>query len=70
MARRDSTGIRLITRGGYDWADRYPLIVQAVNRLRVKSCLIEARVVVCRDDGVTCFDSLRSRQARAVRHCL
>jgi ATP-dependent DNA ligase len=27
MARRDRIGIRLITRNGYDWAPRYPLIV-------------------------------------------
>ena len=24
MARRDSVGIRLLTRNGHDWADRYP----------------------------------------------
>jgi ATP-dependent DNA ligase len=39
MARRDpvSVWIRLLTRNGYDWASRYPLIVQAVNRLRARS---------------------------------
>jgi bifunctional non-homologous end joining protein LigD len=54
MARRDAAGIRLIRRGGHDWAARYPLIVEAVNRLRVTSCLIDGEVVVCRPDGVTC----------------
>jgi ATP-dependent DNA ligase len=29
MARRDSVGIRLITRRGNDWSDRFPLVVQA-----------------------------------------
>jgi ATP-dependent DNA ligase len=33
MARRDPVGIRLLTRRGNDWADRYPLIVEAVNHL-------------------------------------
>ncbi len=28
MARRDPVGIRLLTRNGHDWADRYPLIVE------------------------------------------
>ena len=27
MARRDPIGIRLLTRNGYDWSPRYPLIV-------------------------------------------
>jgi ATP-dependent DNA ligase len=29
MARRDSVGVRLLTHNGYDWAPRYPLIVEA-----------------------------------------
>src|SRR5215831_12307149 len=33
MARRDSAAIRLLTRNGHEWASRYPLIVEAVNRL-------------------------------------
>ena len=40
MARRDPVGIRLLTRNGHDWADRYPLIVEAVNHLKARSCLI------------------------------
>jgi bifunctional non-homologous end joining protein LigD len=39
MARRDalSVGIRLLTKNGHDWASRYPLIVRAVNELKVRS---------------------------------
>ena len=37
MARRDPVGIRLLTRNGNDWANRYPLIVEAVNQLKVRS---------------------------------
>jgi ATP-dependent DNA ligase len=33
MARRDPTGIRLLTRNGHDWTPRYPFIVEAVNQL-------------------------------------
>ena len=41
MARRDpvSAGIKLLTRNGHDWTSRYPLIVQAVNKLKARSCL-------------------------------
>src|SRR6476620_4041299 len=45
MARRDSIGIRLITRRGNDWSDRFPLVVEAVNHLKVRSCLIDGEVV-------------------------
>ena len=31
MARRDPVGIRLITRRGNDWSDRFPLVIEAVN---------------------------------------
>jgi ATP-dependent DNA ligase len=37
MARRDPVGIRLLTRNGHYWAPRYPLIVEAVNVLKVRS---------------------------------
>ena len=42
MARRGPVGIRLLTRRGNDWSSRFPLIVEAVNHLRVRSCLIVA----------------------------
>jgi bifunctional non-homologous end joining protein LigD len=60
VARRDPAGIRLITRGGHDWSDRYPAIVAAVNALKVVSCIIDGEVVVAREDAVSCFHSLRS----------
>ena len=56
MARRDPIGIRLLTRNGYDWAPRYPLIVEAVDRLKVRSCLIDGEAGQGR---IPCF-SLRS----------
>jgi ATP-dependent DNA ligase len=59
MARRDPIGIRLITRNGHDWSPRYPLIVEAVNRLKVRSCLIDGEAVICDDNGLAVFERLR-----------
>ena len=59
MARRDPVGIRLITRRGNDWTQRYPLVVEAVNHLNVRSCLIDGEVVCCDAQGVTSFQLLR-----------
>ena len=62
MARRDSVGIRLITRRGNDWSDRFPLVVEAVTHLKVRSCLIDGEVVCCDEHGLARFDVLRRRR--------
>src|SRR5215471_18211442 len=63
MARRDSTGIRLLTRNGHDWAPRYPLIVEAVDRLKARSCLIDGEAVACDENGLA---GVRTAAAQAV----
>src|SRR3954452_9518843 len=65
MARRDSVGIRLLTRRGNDWSDRFPLVVEAVNHLKVRSCLIDGEVVCCDDRGLAVFHVLRRRHNEA-----
>ena len=62
MVRRDPVGIRLITREGNDWTTRYPLVVEAVNHLKVRSCLIDGEVVCCDEKGVAAFQLLRHRR--------
>jgi len=63
MARRDPVvSIRLITRNGHDWAGRYPLVVEAVNHLKVRSCLIDGEVVCCDEKGLANFQLLRHRR--------
>ena len=66
MARRDPVGIRLITRRGNDWSDRFPLVVEAVNHLKVRSCLIDGEVVCCDERGLARFDVLRRRRNEGV----
>jgi bifunctional non-homologous end joining protein LigD len=59
LARRDAAGVRLLTRRGVDWTDRYPSIATAVPALSCRSCLIDGEVVICGDDGIPLFDRLR-----------
>ncbi len=61
MARRGAAGVRLLTRNGHDWSTRFPLIVAAVNALRVRSCLIDGEAVCCDDGGLPVFQKLRQR---------
>jgi len=62
MARRDPVGIRLITRRGNDWTQRYPLVAEALNHLKVRSCLIDGEVVCCDARDVAAFQLLRHRR--------
>jgi bifunctional non-homologous end joining protein LigD len=68
MARRDPVGIRLITRRGNDWTERYPLVVEAVNHLKVRSCLIDGEVVCCDDRALTIFKVLCSPRYQPASH--
>jgi bifunctional non-homologous end joining protein LigD len=61
MARRDAAGVRLLTRNGHDWSERFPLIVGAVAALQVRSCLIDGEAVCCDAKGVAVFAKLRQR---------
>ena len=59
---RDGKRVRLITRGGYNWTDRYPWIVDAARKVRQKRFVIDGEAVVLGVDGVSDFDALHSRQ--------
>jgi bifunctional non-homologous end joining protein LigD len=63
MVRRDTVGVRLITRNGHDWSGRFALIAQAAGALRLRSCLIDGEAVACDGDGIPSFDRLRYRRA-------
>ena len=40
----------------------FPLIVEALVRLRSRSCIIDGEAVVCDDNGVASFDRIRHRR--------
>ena len=61
MVRREGPRMRCFTRGGHDWADRFPTIVEAANRLKAQSFMIDGEAVICRPDGLSDFNALRSR---------
>ena len=70
MARRDGNGVRLYTRNGYDFAGRFPQIVEAVSKLKVRSCFIDGEAIVVDERGLSAFDLLRSwRHDRAAVLC-
>jgi bifunctional non-homologous end joining protein LigD len=62
IARKQVGRVRLFTRRGYDWTDRYPRIVEAVAALRASSATIDGEAVCCDESGLSVFDDLHSRQ--------
>ena len=52
--------MRLITRGGYNWADCYPWIVEAARRVRQRRFVLDGEAVVLGVDGISDFDALHS----------
>jgi hypothetical protein len=46
-ASRHTAGLRLLTRNGHDWADRYPLIAEAAGALQVRSFLLDGGGAAC-----------------------
>jgi bifunctional non-homologous end joining protein LigD len=59
LARRDNSGVRLITRAGNDFSSRFPFIATAVSKLPVRSCLIDGEAIVCDENGLADFELIR-----------
>jgi bifunctional non-homologous end joining protein LigD len=67
---RDGDRVRPITRGGYNWADRYPWIVEAALKNRQRRFVIDGEAVILGVDGISDFDALHSgRHNEEVQLC-
>jgi len=69
MAHRDVRGVRLITRNGNDFTERFPAIADAMGALKVKSCVIDGEAIVTNSDGLAVFSMLRRQNGEAVALC-
>jgi ATP dependent DNA ligase domain len=66
IVRRDGTTVRLFTRRGYDWTDRYPAIAAAAAKLRARSFTIDGEAVVAGGNCIAVFDALHRRRRSVV----
>jgi ATP-dependent DNA ligase len=62
MVLRTAQGVRIKTRRGFDWTDRFPLITKAAARLGAASFVLDGEGVILRPDGVADFDRLHTRR--------
>ena len=62
IVQREGKRVRLFTRNGHDWSDKYPLIAEAALRNRCSSFVIDGEAVLLGVDGRPDFDGLHSRK--------
>jgi len=67
VAQREVDKVRLVTRNGYDFTERYPLIVDAVQSLAVKSCVLDGEAIVVDQEGLSIFCAIADTTTR--RRC-
>src|SRR6478672_163735 len=53
---RDGDRVRLFTRGGHDWTNRYPWIAETARKIRKKQFIIDGEAVVLGVDGISDFN--------------
>jgi ATP-dependent DNA ligase len=65
IVQREGSAVRLFTRNGHDWTERYPLIVEAALRNRISHFVIDGEAVLLGLDGISDFNGLHSRRHNA-----
>ena len=61
IVRKKDGRVRLFTRRGYDWTDRFPLIREAVAALRPSAMVLDGEAVFCDPNGTANFEKLHSQ---------
>ncbi len=62
IAQRGPAGVRLVTRKGFDLADRFILAATAIASLPARSCVIDGEAIACDERGLSVFDMIRYRR--------
>src|SRR4051795_8091523 len=65
IVQREGKRVRLLTRRGYDWSDRYPLIIEAALGLGKTSFVIDGEAVVLAANGIADFNALHGGKRNA-----
>ncbi|MBX5015976.1 non-homologous end-joining DNA ligase [Rhizobium lentis] len=56
---KEPSGIRILTRGGHDWTDRFPAIAAEARRLPVSTAILDGEAVVLDEQGRSDFGKLQ-----------
>jgi ATP-dependent DNA ligase len=70
LVQRNGDRVRLITRGGYDWTNRFPWIAEAALKNRQKHFVLDGEAVILGVDGYSDWNALHSgRHNEEVQLC-
>ena len=70
LAELNAGDVKLITRKGFDLAQRFPLATAAIAALPARSCVVDGEAIACDANGLSVFDVLRDgRQDDGVTLC-
>jgi ATP-dependent DNA ligase len=61
IVRKAGRGARIFTRRGFDWTPKFPLILEALKGLNVRSVTRDGEAVWCGKDGFSNFEELHSQ---------
>jgi bifunctional non-homologous end joining protein LigD len=74
QATFDRGRVRIRTRRGHDWTDRFPVVARALAKLDARTALLDGELVVLREDGSTDFQALQNAlqegKSQAVVFCV
>jgi len=56
----EPSGVRIVTRGGFDWADRFPAIKAAARALGPATMILDGEGVVLDEQGLSDFNALQN----------
>jgi bifunctional non-homologous end joining protein LigD len=59
----EPSGVRILTRGGHDWTDRFPAIAAQARRLPVATAILDGEAVVFDERGRSDFGRLQQSLA-------
>jgi ATP-dependent DNA ligase len=66
QVRRQGSLVRLFTRHGYDWTDRYPAIAATAGMLRARSFTIDGEAIVALDGSPSTSRGCQSCSERRI----
>ena len=67
QARLERGKVKLLTRKGLDWTEKFPTIASTISKLRAKSAMFDGELVTEDTDGISSF-SLLQRDLKDRRH--
>jgi bifunctional non-homologous end joining protein LigD len=68
IARLDAGKVKLITRSGLDWTDRYGVLAKTFQGLPCQQALIDGEIVVQDEQGIASFSALQDALATGRTH--